>query len=193
MGKWVSPQLNLSHLAVGVANFENSKSSQTDTAYTLSLLGENFGTCDTNTVKRRKFLEPRNFQCDPLVSLTRLKDESTVASKEYHDQDVHSPCSQTSHTDSNSSDDSYTINETVFIQESDPPDSRRKRGRKKLNKTNLVCELCQTTETPEWRRGPNGPATLCNACGIRYANKKKRDREVRMKGSICRIVDPLVS
>ena len=26
------------------------------------------------------------------------------------------------------------------------------------------CLGCGTTETPEWRRGPMGPRTLCNAC-----------------------------
>ncbi|KAI8830240.1 GATA zinc finger-domain-containing protein [Chytridium lagenaria] len=31
------------------------------------------------------------------------------------------------------------------------------------------CEHCHTTESPEWRRGPTGPKTLCNACGLRYA------------------------
>ncbi len=36
---------------------------------------------------------------------------------------------------------------------------KRKRGRKKTDKTHLICEKCKTTETPEWRRGPCGPAT----------------------------------
>lgn len=29
------------------------------------------------------------------------------------------------------------------------------------------CHSCSTTETPEWRRGPDGARTLCNACGLR--------------------------
>jgi hypothetical protein len=28
-----------------------------------------------------------------------------------------------------------------------------------------VCTDCGTLESPEWRRGPGGPKTLCNACG----------------------------
>ncbi|KAK7528355.1 uncharacterized protein IWZ02DRAFT_359470, partial [Phyllosticta citriasiana] len=28
-----------------------------------------------------------------------------------------------------------------------------------------VCVECGTTQAPEWRRGPMGPKTLCNACG----------------------------
>jgi len=29
-----------------------------------------------------------------------------------------------------------------------------------------VCQRCKTRRTPLWRRGPNGPRTLCNACGV---------------------------
>ncbi|PWA63019.1 Zinc finger, GATA-type [Artemisia annua] len=35
------------------------------------------------------------------------------------------------------------------------------------------CRDCKTTSTPLWRGGPDGPKTLCNACGIKY-NKKRR-------------------
>lgn len=30
------------------------------------------------------------------------------------------------------------------------------------------CSHCQTQKTPQWRTGPLGPKTLCNACGVRY-------------------------
>ncbi|CAL4933742.1 unnamed protein product [Urochloa decumbens] len=30
------------------------------------------------------------------------------------------------------------------------------------------CRHCGTEETPQWRAGPEGPCTLCNACGVRY-------------------------
>jgi hypothetical protein len=30
------------------------------------------------------------------------------------------------------------------------------------------CHHCGTEETPQWRQGPDGPRTLCNACGVRY-------------------------
>ncbi|KAK4255095.1 hypothetical protein QN277_008137 [Acacia crassicarpa] len=30
------------------------------------------------------------------------------------------------------------------------------------------CMHCQVTKTPQWREGPMGPKTLCNACGVRY-------------------------
>ncbi|KAI3986391.1 hypothetical protein MKX01_002236 [Papaver californicum] len=30
------------------------------------------------------------------------------------------------------------------------------------------CLHCEITKTPQWRAGPLGPKTLCNACGVRY-------------------------
>jgi len=37
-----------------------------------------------------------------------------------------------------------------------------------------VCTDCGTLESPEWRRGPGGPKTLCNACGLRWAKSEKK-------------------
>ncbi|KAM0882204.1 hypothetical protein ACQ4PT_032481 [Festuca glaucescens] len=31
-----------------------------------------------------------------------------------------------------------------------------------------TCLHCRTSETPQWREGPKGRGTLCNACGVRY-------------------------
>lgn len=31
-----------------------------------------------------------------------------------------------------------------------------------------ICTHCQIDKTPQWRIGPLGPKTLCNACGVRY-------------------------
>ncbi|CAA6656149.1 unnamed protein product [Spirodela intermedia] len=30
------------------------------------------------------------------------------------------------------------------------------------------CTHCSSEKTPQWRSGPLGPKTLCNACGVRY-------------------------
>ncbi|KMZ64661.1 GATA transcription factor [Zostera marina] len=36
------------------------------------------------------------------------------------------------------------------------------------------CTMCGTTKTPLWRSGPDGPKSLCNACGIRYRKEQRR-------------------
>ncbi|KAK4509061.1 uncharacterized protein ATC70_007411 [Mucor velutinosus] len=49
---------------------------------------------------------------------------------------------------------------------------RRKQKKKKAAETTEIskmCTQCQSTDSPEWRKGPNGPKELCNACGLRYA------------------------
>lgn len=45
---------------------------------------------------------------------------------------------------------------------------------KKINGYKLRCECCMSDSTPEWRRGPNGARTLCNACGLYYAKVSKK-------------------
>eukprot|EP01103_Thecamoeba_quadrilineata_P010948 TRINITY_DN2499_c0_g1_i1.p1 TRINITY_DN2499_c0_g1~~TRINITY_DN2499_c0_g1_i1.p1 ORF type:complete len:341 (+),score=46.33 TRINITY_DN2499_c0_g1_i1:149-1171(+) len=39
------------------------------------------------------------------------------------------------------------------------------------------CFRCKTNTTPEWRRGPDGPRTLCNACGLKEAKRCKLNRQ----------------
>lgn len=50
--------------------------------------------------------------------------------------------------------------------------------RKKLKKNHLgdqhVCVTCGRTDSPEWRKGPQGPKTLCNACGLRWAKQQRK-------------------
>ncbi|KAG1442789.1 hypothetical protein G6F46_011853 [Rhizopus delemar] len=36
-----------------------------------------------------------------------------------------------------------------------------------------ICTDCGRTDAPEWRKGPRGPKTLCNACGLRWAKANK--------------------
>jgi hypothetical protein len=44
------------------------------------------------------------------------------------------------------------------------PDPKKRRGRAAPPGR---CHSCNRAETPEWRRGPDGARTLCNACGLR--------------------------
>ncbi|KAI8887692.1 GATA-domain-containing protein [Backusella circina FSU 941] len=62
-------------------------------------------------------------------------------------------------------------------------DIKRKRGRRAAFQGR--CHSCNISETPEWRRGPDGARTLCNACGLHYAKlaRKKAGKDSK-KGSL---------
>ncbi|KAH7926358.1 hypothetical protein BV22DRAFT_1032966 [Leucogyrophana mollusca] len=46
------------------------------------------------------------------------------------------------------------------------------------------CHSCNIRETPEWRRGPDGARTLCNACGLHYAKLvRKREKALAADGN----------
>lgn len=78
------------------------------------------------------------------------------------------------------------------IQISLDRDGRTSSDKKKKLKIadEYVCTDCGTLDSPEWRKGPNGPKTLCNACGcecsvvhcqtemlicaVRWAKKEKK-------------------
>lgn len=40
-----------------------------------------------------------------------------------------------------------------------------------------TCAECKTDRTPLWRNGPDGPKSLCNACGIRFKKIGKREQQ----------------
>jgi hypothetical protein len=58
-------------------------------------------------------------------------------------------------------------------------DVRKRVGRKR--KTSYIassknCSWCQTNQTGQWRRGPGGSQTLCNACGLEYSKQLKNNK-----------------
>jgi hypothetical protein len=57
--------------------------------------------------------------------------------------------------------------------EKDGPSKRRHKSVQPPQ--NMYCRSCGTTQTPEWRRGPDGLKSLCNACGLHYAKIIKRE------------------
>ncbi|KAI0141539.1 hypothetical protein GGR57DRAFT_406229 [Xylariaceae sp. FL1272] len=56
--------------------------------------------------------------------------------------------------------------------ERDPKTGEKKKKLKIAEE--YVCTDCGTLDSPEWRKGPSGPKTLCNACGLRWAKKEKK-------------------
>jgi len=58
--------------------------------------------------------------------------------------------------------------------EDDEDPAKKKKMQKKVQSTEqYVCITCGRTDSPEWRKGPLGPKTLCNACGLRWAKQTK--------------------
>ncbi|KAE8239061.1 hypothetical protein A4X13_0g8267, partial [Tilletia indica] len=53
-------------------------------------------------------------------------------------------------------------------------DVKRKSKKLRTEEGDHVCTDCGRVDSPEWRKGPLGPKTLCNACGLRWAKKIKR-------------------
>jgi hypothetical protein len=53
------------------------------------------------------------------------------------------------------------------------PDTKRSRRGQRAAPPGR-CHSCNRAETPEWRRGPDGARTLCNACGLHYAKLTRR-------------------
>ncbi|KAH7885753.1 hypothetical protein F5I97DRAFT_1149417 [Phlebopus sp. FC_14] len=67
------------------------------------------------------------------------------------------------------------------VVDKEAPTPKRQKGDEHAQE-GQTCLGCNATSTPEWRRGPLGPRTLCNACGLVYAKLlKKRAREARSR------------
>jgi len=70
--------------------------------------------------------------------------------------------------------DSQNDSHSSGEDDSKRPKSRRQRA-KAAPSEELYCRSCGETQTCEWRRGPDGYKSLCNACGIHYAKIVKKE------------------
>ncbi|KAL4859998.1 GATA transcription factor 16 [Chlorella vulgaris] len=46
-----------------------------------------------------------------------------------------------------------------------------------INNNQQCCTKCGNVKTPQWREGPYGPKTLCNACGVKRTRRIKAEEE----------------
>ncbi|KAI8978926.1 hypothetical protein BDB01DRAFT_852153 [Pilobolus umbonatus] len=70
------------------------------------------------------------------------------------------------------------INNNEIHRTSEDTEEMRAGKKKRLDDGSpKICTDCGTTDAPEWRRGPKGPKTLCNACGIRWSKGNKKMNE----------------
>ncbi|GMH45114.1 hypothetical protein BSKO_13071 [Bryopsis sp. KO-2023] len=60
------------------------------------------------------------------------------------------------------------------IQKEKTKETRQENG-------NKACTSCGTHKTAQWRAGPYGPKTLCNACGVRYSRARLGGAKPRTK------------
>ncbi|KAK7344537.1 hypothetical protein VNO77_14257 [Canavalia gladiata] len=59
-------------------------------------------------------------------------------------------------------------NSTRQFRWSQPSDEISKAEVIKISPIGRKCQHCGAENTPQWRAGPLGPKTLCNACGVRF-------------------------
>ncbi|KAG8092853.1 hypothetical protein GUJ93_ZPchr0012g20597 [Zizania palustris] len=83
----------------------------------------------------------------------RIKAENglTTIARKYYGQEIDKE------HDTGKRRDKKKIKKAVYVNEELPPEEPVKR-----------CTHCMSYKTPQWRTGPSGPKTLCNACGVRF-------------------------
>ncbi|UZJ56141.1 hypothetical protein CBS101457_005461 [Exobasidium rhododendri] len=61
-----------------------------------------------------------------------------------------------------------------------PPFQKSKYRKRSRGAAPENCHSCGALDTPEWRRGPEGVRTLCNACGLHYSKmvRKRKLKEI---------------
>ncbi len=59
-------------------------------------------------------------------------------------------------------------------EEKEEPTKKKKIRRTPAGTQQYVCVTCGRTDSPEWRKGPLGAKTLCNACGLRWAKRNQK-------------------
>ncbi|QRV79381.1 GATA type zinc finger [Ceratobasidium sp. AG-Ba] len=52
------------------------------------------------------------------------------------------------------------------------------------------CSVCKRTDSPQWRKGPNGPNTLCNSCGLNWARAQRKSEGTHSRPGSSRSPSP---
>ncbi|TFK42470.1 hypothetical protein BDQ12DRAFT_719341 [Crucibulum laeve] len=68
--------------------------------------------------------------------------------------------------------------------------SKKKKLKKAHAVEQYVCVTCGRTDSPEWRKGPLGPKTLCNACGLRWAKQMRKTDDPAEGGAAAAAENP---
>ncbi|RDY02207.1 GATA transcription factor 12, partial [Mucuna pruriens] len=125
--------------------------------------------------------EARGFQSEPTRNSPIFNSEVSVPAKARSKRSRGPPCNWTSRllvlsptTSSSSEPDVVVPSPTSTLPGPVPTKKpakatpRKKDGSDGSGGDGRRCLHCATDKTPQWRTGPMGPKTLCNACGVRY-------------------------
>ncbi|KAJ3402493.1 hypothetical protein HDV05_008490 [Chytridiales sp. JEL 0842] len=103
----------------------------------------------------------------------------------YHRAAVHSTLSSVPQPNTTTPTNSLTTSISPLEVFEEKVKKRKSDSPHKNQKPPAKCLQCHATETPEWRRGPMGSRTLCNACGLMYAKFLKMKKvEALGEGSV---------
>ncbi|CAG8811901.1 21478_t:CDS:2, partial [Dentiscutata erythropus] len=71
----------------------------------------------------------------------------------------------------------------------------RPKYRKRTKRSALPgrCHSCNIQETPEWRRGPDGARTLCNACGLHFAKMTRKRAQLALREQQAMVDNPMLN
>lgn len=64
-----------------------------------------------------------------------------------------------------------SVHDTEWFSSAEKPPAKKQKRKTDSDSgpvTGRRCMHCQVQKTPQWRTGPLGPKTLCNACGVRF-------------------------
>ncbi|CAO3639776.1 unnamed protein product [Cunninghamella echinulata] len=112
---------------------------------------------------------------DSLLAMQQQEEDHHSSSL---DPSPHHSSSQTTSLNNNNTNNSNSEMEYEMIRQARNWKDNRKPKYRRRNKRSMVgqrCHSCHTTETPEWRRGPDGARTLCNACGLHYSKLLRKE------------------
>merc|ERR1711879_957152 len=56
-------------------------------------------------------------------------------------------------------------------------------GTAKLCSVGRKCKVCKVSSTSQWRKGPDGKTSLCNACGLRYKWILEKEKKIEPKNT----------
>ncbi|XP_052209052.1 GATA transcription factor 12-like [Diospyros lotus] len=116
--------------------------------------------------------ETRQFQPEPNRNSPVFSHEVSVPGKARSKRSRAAPCDWTSRLLALSPAAPPPLPEPDMVSSSSKKAVRvapkRKDGGENSGGDGRKCLHCATEKTPQWRTGPMGPKTLCNACGVRY-------------------------